>query len=64
MLISVVRELYENDLRDRIDEVRIALDQSVLNNCVSPLDSPADIKKKRLSVARLLSQLRQRELKK
>lgn len=64
MKIAEVRELSDKDLRDRIDAERIALDQSVLNHSVTPLDSPADIKKKRRTVARLLTELRQRELKK
>ncbi|NDW08321.1 50S ribosomal protein L29 [Dysgonomonas sp. 520] len=64
MKIAEVRELSDKDLRERIDAERIALDQLVLNHSVTPLDSPADIKKKRRTIARLLTEMRQRELKK
>ena len=36
----------------------------VLNHSVSPLDNPTKIKEKRRDIARFLTELRQRELKK
>jgi len=62
MKIAEVRELTDKQLVEKLDAERIALDQMVLNHSVTPLDNPADIKKKRRTVARLLTVLRQREL--
>lgn len=62
MKIAEVRELTDKQLVEKLDAERIALDQMVLNHSVTPLDSPADIKKKRRTIARLLTEIRQREL--
>jgi len=62
MKIAEVRELTDNQLLEKLDAERFALDQMVLNHSVTPLDSPVDIKKKRRTVARLLTEIRQREL--
>ena len=64
MKIAEVRELTDKQLVEKLDAERIALDQLVINHSVTPLDSPADIKKKRKTIARLLTEMRQRELKK
>jgi large subunit ribosomal protein L29 len=64
MKIAEVRELSDKDLLERIDNERLALDQLVLNHSVTPLDRPTDIKNKRRTIARLLTELRQRELNK
>ena len=64
MKIAEVRELTDKQLVEKLDAERIALDQLVINHSVTPLDSPADIKKKRRTIARLLTEKRERELKK
>ncbi|NDW17440.1 50S ribosomal protein L29 [Dysgonomonas sp. 216] len=64
MKIAEVRELSDKELLERIDAEKIALDQMVLSHSVTPLDNPVEIKKKRRTVARMLTELRQRELKK
>lgn len=64
MKIAEVRELTDKQLVEKLDAERMALDQLVINHSVTPLDSPADIKKKRKTIARLLTEMRQRELKK
>ncbi len=64
MKIAEVRELSDKELLERIDAERAAYDQMVINHSVTPLDSPADIKKKRRDIARMLTVLRQRELNK
>lgn len=64
MKIAEVRELSDKELNERLDAERIALDQMVLNHSVSPLDNPTKIKEKRRDIARFLTELRQRELKK
>jgi large subunit ribosomal protein L29 len=64
MKIAEVRELSDKELKERLDAERIALNQMVLNHSVSPLDAPSKIKEKRRDIARFLTELRQRELKK
>ncbi|NDV69814.1 50S ribosomal protein L29 [Dysgonomonas sp. 25] len=64
MKIAEVRELSDKELLERLDAERIALTQMKLNHSVSPLDSSADIKKKRRDIARFLTELRQRGIKK
>ncbi|MDR3059393.1 MAG: 50S ribosomal protein L29 [Prevotella sp.] len=64
MKIAEVRELSDKELNERLDAERIALNQLVLNHSVSPLDNPTKIKEKRRDIARFLTELRQRELKK
>lgn len=64
MKIAEVRELSDKELNERLDAEKTALDQMVLNHSVSPLDNPIKIKEKRRDIARFLTELRQRELKK
>ena len=64
MKISEVIELSDKELNERLDAEKTALDQMVLNHSVSPLDNPTKIKEKRRDIARFLTELRQRELKK
>jgi large subunit ribosomal protein L29 len=64
MKIAEVRELSDKELKERLDAERIALNQMVLNHSVSPLDSPSKIREKRRDIARFLTEIRQRELKK
>lgn len=64
MKIAEVRELSDKELNERLDAEKTALDQMVLNHSVSPLDNPTKIKEKRRDIARFLTELRQRELKK
>ncbi len=64
MKIAEVRELSDKELNERLDAEKTALDQMVLNHSVYPLDNPTKIKEKRRDIARFLTELRQRELKK
>ena len=64
MKIAEVRELSDKELNETLDAERTALDQMVLNHSVSPLDNPTKIKEKRRDIARFLTELRQRGLKK
>jgi large subunit ribosomal protein L29 len=64
MKIAEVRELSDKELKERLDAEKTALNQLVLNHSVSPLDNPTKIKEKRRDIARFLTELRQRELKK
>ena len=62
MKIAEVRELTDKELAERLDAEKIALNQMEINHSVSPLDKPSDIKAKRRTIARMMTELRQREL--
>ena len=62
MKIAEVRELSDKELSERLDAEKIALNQMVLNHSVSPVDNPAEIKAKRKMIARIMTELRQRQL--
>ena len=61
MKSSEVRGLSTKELTERIEEDVAALDQMKSNHSVSPLDSPAKIKQLRRTIARLKTELHQRE---
>ncbi len=62
MKIAEVRELPTNDLKERIEAEVVNYKQLVLNHAISPLDNPARIKQLRRTIARMKTELRQREL--
>jgi large subunit ribosomal protein L29 len=62
MKISEIRELSTPDLLERIDTERTMLVRMKLNHAITPLDNPQKLKQTKLTVARLLTELRSREL--
>lgn len=64
MKIAEVRELSDKELVERLDAEKLALDQMVINHSVSPVDNPSMIKAKRKVIARIMTEIRQRELNK
>jgi large subunit ribosomal protein L29 len=64
MKISEIRELSTPDLLERIDTEKTMLVRLKLNHAISPLDNPQKIKLARLTIARLMTELRIRELSK
>jgi large subunit ribosomal protein L29 len=64
MKISEIRELSTPDLLERIDTEKTMLIRLKLNHAISPLDNPQKIKEARLTIARLMTELRIRELSK
>jgi large subunit ribosomal protein L29 len=64
MKISEIRELSTPDLLERIDTEKTMLVRLKLNHAISPLDNPQKIKASRLTIARLNTELRRRELEK
>jgi len=64
MKISEIRELSTPDLLERIDTEKTMLVRLKLNHAISPLDNPLKIKEARLTIARLNTELRIRELSK
>jgi len=64
MKTSEIRELSTPDLLERIDTERTMLVRMKLNHAITPLDNPQKVKEVKLTIARLLTELRTRELKK
>jgi large subunit ribosomal protein L29 len=64
MKISEIKELSTPDLLERIDTEKTMIVRLKLNHAISPLDNPQKIKEARLTIARLLTELRTRELSK
>jgi large subunit ribosomal protein L29 len=62
MKTSEIKELSTSDLRERIDTERTLLVRMKLNHAITPLDNPQKVKDVKLTIARLLTELRTREL--
>jgi len=62
MKAKEVRELSTKELLEKIDAEAVVLNQMKINHSISPVDSPAKIKKQRRMIARLKTILREREL--
>jgi large subunit ribosomal protein L29 len=63
MKTSEIRELSTSDLIERIDTEKTMLVRMKLNHAITPLDNPQKIKQVRQTIARLMTELRTRELK-
>ncbi|MBR4337122.1 MAG: 50S ribosomal protein L29 [Bacteroidaceae bacterium] len=63
MKIAEVRELSTNELTERLETEQANYKNMVLNHAISPLENPSQIKKLRRDIARIKTELRQRELK-
>jgi large subunit ribosomal protein L29 len=61
MKISEIRELSTSDLLERIDTEKNMIVKLKLNHAISPLDNPQKIKQSRKTIARLMTELRNRE---
>ena len=64
MKIAEIREIATNELAERIETELANYNQMVLNHSVSPLENTALIKEQRRTIARMKTELRQRELNK
>lgn len=64
MKIAEIREIATNDLVERLKTEEANYTQMLLNHSVSPLENPAQIKAARRTIARIKTELRQRELNK
>ncbi len=58
-----IKELSTADLRERLVQMEREYIQLTVNHAVSPLDNPAKITADRRMIARVKTELRQRELK-
>jgi large subunit ribosomal protein L29 len=63
MKTSEIKELSTPDLLERIDTEKTMLIRMRLNHAITPLDNPQKLKQAKITIARLLTELRDRELK-
>jgi large subunit ribosomal protein L29 len=61
MKTSEIRELSTPDLIERIDTEQTMLVRMKLNHAITPLDNPQKLKQTKITIARLLTELRKRE---
>lgn len=61
MKIAEVKGLSTKELKERVDAEAASLNQMKINHSVSPLDNPSQIKQLRRTIARLKTELHQRE---
>ena len=57
-----IKELNNKEIQERMDAEKEHLVRLKLNHAISPLDNPMQIKVVRRTVARLATELRQREI--
>ena len=62
MKINEVRELSTQDLVERLEGAMANLQQLKMNHAITPLENPMQIKMVRKDIARMKTELRQREL--
>ena len=62
MKTSEIKELSTPDLVERIDTEKTMLVRMKLNHAITPLDNPQKLKEVKLTIARLLTELRTREI--
>jgi large subunit ribosomal protein L29 len=62
MKTTEIKELSTPDLIERIDTERTMLIRMKLNHAITPLDNPQKIKQVKVTIARLLTELRFREM--
>ena len=63
MKISEIRELSMPDLLERLDTEKTMLVRMKMNHAITPLDNPQKLKQAKITIARLQTELRERELK-
>jgi len=64
MKASVIKELSSDEIIEQIKEESAKYTKLKMNHAVTPLESPIDIKKQRRFVARLKTELRNRQVSK
>jgi large subunit ribosomal protein L29 len=55
-------QLSTNDLRDKIKEDKAALAKMKFNHSISPVENPLKMRTNRKEIARMITELRKREL--
>lgn len=62
MKVNELKQLADKDLREKLEQTEAALNTMKLNHQVTPLENPMQIKAVRRDIARMKTELRQREL--
>ena len=57
-----IKELNNKEIQERMDVEKEHLNRLKMNHSISPLDNPLQIKEVRRTIARLATELRQREI--
>lgn len=57
-----IKEFSTQDLKERLEQARKDYLQQKINHAISPIDNPAKITADRKTIARIKTELRQREL--
>jgi large subunit ribosomal protein L29 len=60
---SVIREMTTSELEDLLDNEKAQIEKMKVNHMVSPLENPKQITFARKTIARILTELKSRELK-
>lgn len=64
MKIAEIRELPTEELKERLETEKANYHQMVINHSIFPIENPSLIKIARRTIARMNTELRQRELNK
>ena len=64
MKIAEIRELPTEELKERLETEKANYHQMVINHSISPIENPSLIKIARRTIARMNTELHQRELNK
>ena len=64
MKTSEIKDLTTGEIREKIETEKAALTKMKMNHAVSPLENPMLIRTTRRNIARLMTELRKRELNK
>jgi large subunit ribosomal protein L29 len=64
MKMTEIKSLETKELAERIEAEVAKYDQMLLNHAITPLENPSQIKAARRDIARMKTELRQRELNK
>lgn len=62
MKIAEIRELSTAELKERVETEVARYAQMRLNHAISPMENPGQLKVARRDIARMMSELRSREL--
>lgn len=60
---AVIKEMTTDELHELVDAERARLDKMKINHTVSPLENPKQITFSRKTIARVLTELKKREIK-
>lgn len=62
MKASVVREMTTQELKDKLQEEKLAYSKAKMAHAISPIENPMSIRAMRKDIARMSTELRNREL--